>query len=83
MLDVRPELISIGSVRLRDGRLEGVAEEVNFLGPIIRIKVRTEQKVITVDTFNNASTQPLERGQPATVCFAREDVLLLPDDDAA
>lgn len=81
-LAMRPETISLGG-ESDHGQLQGHIDEVNFLGPIIRIKVRMAENIITLDTFNNAGTRPPERGQPANLCFAREDVLVLPENDAA
>ena len=57
--------------------MQGVIEEVSFLGAVVRIRVRLERNTISLDTFNNPSALPPERGQPVTVSFARADLLVL------
>jgi putative spermidine/putrescine transport system ATP-binding protein len=39
--------------------------------------VRFRENSISLDTFNNPSVAPPERGAPVTVSFAREDLLVL------
>ena len=58
-------------------QLQGTIEEVSFLGAVVRIRVRLRESAIRFDTFNNPSVPPPERGQPVTVGFAREDILVL------
>ena len=65
------------------GRLRGVVEEVSFLGSVVRIRVRFKENTVSLDTFNNSSAPPPERGQPVTVSFARDDVLVLEGAEAA
>jgi len=60
-------------------RLEGVIEEVNFLGAIVRLRLRLGDTAISFDTFNNPGTPPPERGSRAAVTFAPEDLLVLED----
>ena len=77
-LALRPE-----GIRLCDGtgdanRLNGVIEDVGFHGPIVRIRVRCQDTVISLDSFNSPSSQLPERGAAATVAFPR-DVLVLAD----
>jgi len=43
----------------------------------MRIRVRFTTSAISLDTFNNPSVAPPQRGQPVTVGFAHEDVLVL------
>jgi len=50
---------------------------VSFLGAIVRIRVRFKENAISLDTFNDPAVAPPQRGQPATVAFAREDLLVL------
>jgi putative spermidine/putrescine transport system ATP-binding protein len=75
---LRPEAAS-----LTDGgggernRLNGTIEEVSFLGSVVRIRVRFKDSAVSLDTFNNPGAPPPERGQPVTVNFAREDLLVL------
>jgi putative spermidine/putrescine transport system ATP-binding protein len=39
--------------------------------------MRLRESAIHFDTFNNPSVPPPERGQPVTVGFSREDILVL------
>jgi putative spermidine/putrescine transport system ATP-binding protein len=57
--------------------MQGTIEEVSFLGAVIRIRVRFRENAISLDVFNNPNVPPPERGAPATVHFAPEDVLVL------
>ena len=58
-------------------QLHGTIEEVHFLGSVVRIRVRFKENAVSLDTFNNPNAPPPERGQPVTVSFAREDLLVL------
>ena len=82
MVALRPEAATLttGGQTSPVGSLNhmtGTIEEVSFLGSIVRIRVRFKDHTIKLDTFNNSSAVPPQRGAPATVSFAREDVLLL------
>jgi putative spermidine/putrescine transport system ATP-binding protein len=79
-LAMRPEALSLVARRPDQDCLSGLVEEVHFLGPIIRTKVRVDQNVITLDSFNHAATAAPERGQPANIWFAKEDILVLPNE---
>lgn len=57
--------------------MEGTVEDVNFLGSIVRIRVRFGENAILLDTFNNPHLSVPERGQRLTVTFPREAVLAL------
>jgi putative spermidine/putrescine transport system ATP-binding protein len=57
--------------------MRGAIEEVHFLGSVVRIRVRFNEHAIWLDTFNNPSAPPPQRGQPVTVHFGREDLLVL------
>ena len=61
--------------------LHGIIEDVSFLGSIVRTRVRLQQAAISLDSFNNPGVAPPERGAPAVVSFAREDLLVLEDSD--
>ena len=74
---LRPEAARLEKLNGTHNRMEGKIEEVNFLGAIVRIRVRFADNAISLDTFNNPGTPPPERGQPVTVSFAREDLLPL------
>lgn len=84
---LRPEAIALaGSAEDRGddrNRMQGTIEDVNFLGAVVRIRVRFQDSAVSLDTFNSASVSPPERGQPVTVTFGREDVLVLEGAEAA
>ena len=50
---------------------------MNFLGSIVRIRVRFKDNAISLDTFNNPRLILPQRGQALTVSFPREAVLAL------
>jgi putative spermidine/putrescine transport system ATP-binding protein len=75
-LALRPEAIVLGHEGDRN-RLDGHIEEVSFLGSVVRIRVRFKENSVSLDTFNNPGLKLPERGFPATVSFAREDLLPL------
>src|SRR5437899_407040 len=74
---LRPEIVSLGEVAGNGNRLRGTVEDVNFLGSIVRIRVRFTDNAISLDTFNNPSLSLPQRGQALTVSFPREAVLAL------
>jgi putative spermidine/putrescine transport system ATP-binding protein len=76
-LALRPEAVSLdGAVGARNA-MQGTIEAVNFLGAIVRIRVRFKDNAVSLDTFNNPNRSPPERGQPVTVSFAHDDVHVL------
>ncbi len=78
---LRPEAVSMSNGTAVN-RLKGTIEEVSFLGAVVRIRLRLRESAISFDTFNNPSAPPPERGQPVTVGFAREDLLVLESAEA-
>jgi putative spermidine/putrescine transport system ATP-binding protein len=74
---LRPEAVAIGRNGAGGNQLQGTIEEVSFLGAVVRIRMRLRESAIHFDTFNNPSVPPPERGQPVTVGFSREDILVL------
>jgi putative spermidine/putrescine transport system ATP-binding protein len=76
---LRPEAISLQDSGSDRNRLPATIEEVNFLGSVVRIRVRFNEQAISLDTFNNPSVPPPARGAGVTVSFARDDLLVLDD----
>ncbi|MGH2397091.1 MAG: ABC transporter ATP-binding protein [bacterium] len=74
---LRPEVVSIGESAGDGNRMAGTVEDVNFLGSIVRIRVRFKDNAISLDTFNNPRLSLPQRGQALTVSFPREAVLAL------
>jgi putative spermidine/putrescine transport system ATP-binding protein len=58
-------------------RLGGTIDEVSFLGSVVRIRVKIDEDSISLDTFNNPSAIPPQRGAPVVVSFTPNDVLVL------
>jgi putative spermidine/putrescine transport system ATP-binding protein len=74
---LRPEVVSLGEAAGDGNRMRGTVEDVNFLGSIVRIRVRFTDNAISVDTFSNPRLSLPQRGQALTVSFPREAVLAL------
>jgi len=79
---LRPEAVVINGSNGAN-RMQGTIEEVNFLGSVIRIRVRFRDNIISLDSFNNPNASPPERGASVTVSFTPEDVLVLEGAEAA
>jgi putative spermidine/putrescine transport system ATP-binding protein len=74
---LRPEIVSLDAAAGDRNRMEGTVEDVTFLGSIVRIRVRFQENVIALDTFNNPRLTVPQRGQRLAVSFPREAVLAL------
>ncbi len=74
---LRPEIVSLQASTGDGNRMEGAVEDVNFLGSIVRIRVRFKENAISLDTFNNPRLTLPRRGETLTVSFPREAVLAL------
>jgi putative spermidine/putrescine transport system ATP-binding protein len=74
---LRPEIVSLHDAPGHGNRMRGTVEDVNFLGSIVRVRVRFGENAVSLDTFNNPTTAPPQPGQPVTVTFPREAVLVL------
>ncbi len=74
---LRPETVVVHDAGSDGNRMEGTVEDVNFLGSIVRIRVRFKENAISLDTFNNPNLSLPQRGQMLTVTFPREAVLAL------
>lgn len=74
---LRPEAVSLNGVAGARNKMLGTIEEVNFLGSVVRIRVRLKEHAISLDTFNQPNQSPPTRGEPVTLSFAKEDLLIL------
>jgi putative spermidine/putrescine transport system ATP-binding protein len=74
---LRPEIVSLHTSAHNGNRMQGTVEDVNFLGSIVRIRVRFGENAVSLDTFNNPSATLPEPGQAVTVSFPGEAVLVL------
>jgi putative spermidine/putrescine transport system ATP-binding protein len=76
---LRPEIISLNGNAGAVNHLAGTVDDVMFLGPIVRIKVRFKDQFLQFDEFNNPHLNPPQRGQQITVSFPPEACLVLTD----
>jgi len=76
-LALRPEVLSLAPPQTDALRLRGQVEEVNFLGSVVRVRVRVGSDRIALDQFNNASTRPPQVGERVEIGCAAADVLVL------
>ena len=74
---LRPEAIAIGEGGAAANRLDAKVESVNFLGSIVRVKVRTGAQDISLDMFNQSTTAPPKVGEKVTVNFNPDDLVVL------
>jgi putative spermidine/putrescine transport system ATP-binding protein len=74
---LRPEIVSLHEASGNGNRMRGTVEDVNFLGSIVRIRVRFGENAVSLDTFNNPTSVPPQPGQAVTVSFPRDAVLVL------
>ena len=83
-LALRPEGIALGEGEPGSNRLHGVVEDINFLGSIVRIRIRLGEGVdgrpptiIALDTFNEPHLRVPEVGSDETVSFPPEASFVL------
>jgi putative spermidine/putrescine transport system ATP-binding protein len=76
-LALRPEAIVLDEQKAGRNHLKGAVEDVSFLGSVVRVRVRIQQNSISLDTFNNPGLKLPERGQPVTVSFTKDDLVVL------
>jgi putative spermidine/putrescine transport system ATP-binding protein len=74
---LRPEAIVLNGEGGARNQIKGTIDEVNFLGAVVRIRVRIAENSISLDTFNSPTAPPPKRGDQVTLSFAPEDVLML------
>src|ERR1700736_3608721 len=55
LVALRPEAVTLTDPGGERNRMHGTIEEVNFLGSVMRIRVRFSANAISLDTFNNPS----------------------------
>jgi putative spermidine/putrescine transport system ATP-binding protein len=74
---LRPEAITLNGAGGGRNEIQGTIVDVNFLGAVVRIRVKLTDSTIDLDTFNNAAAPPPKPGERVTLSFAPEDVLML------
>jgi putative spermidine/putrescine transport system ATP-binding protein len=60
-----------------DNRLEGVLENVSFLGSIVRLQLRVGENLLTLDEFNNPHLTLPTVGTTIPISFPRSACLIL------
>ena len=83
-LALRPEGISLGQGYEGSNRLHGAVEDINFLGSIVRIRVRLGEggdgeppSVIALDSFNEPHLKVPDVGEDVTISFPPEAAFVL------
>lgn len=78
-LALRPEAASLGAALGKAGQLSGIVQDVNFLGSVIRVRVKVGETILSLDNFNQPSVIPPKAGDAVIVSFAPEELLVLAD----
>jgi putative spermidine/putrescine transport system ATP-binding protein len=83
-LALRPEGMALGEGAPGANRLRGTVEDINFLGSIVRIRLRLgegvdgrEATVVAMDTFNEPYLQLPSVGEDVTISFPPEASFVL------
>ncbi len=74
---LRPEAISLGKGRATTNSLPAQVTDVNFLGSIVRVKMRCGTQDISMDMFNQTVRQPPLPGTDVTINFEPNDLVVL------
>jgi putative spermidine/putrescine transport system ATP-binding protein len=76
-LALRPEGIDLGPGVETENHLVGAVQDVNFLGSIVRIRVRIGETTIALDAFNEPHLAPPAVGEQVTLSFPPEACFVL------
>ena len=83
-LALRPEGIALGERGEGSNRLHGTVEDINFLGSIVRIRVRLGEgsdgeppSIIALDSFNEPHLKVPDVGEDVTISFPPEAAFVL------
>ena len=75
-LMIRPEELDVGANE--ENQVSGTVESVNFLGSIVRVKVKTETGPINADLFNERLLEMPKVGDEVTVSFPAHACWVMP-----
>jgi putative spermidine/putrescine transport system ATP-binding protein len=78
MLGLRPEALQLGTGASDRATLRGRVEQVEFMGPITRLRLSIGEEMIFTDTFNRASSPPPLIGSDVQVNFSPGDAVVMP-----
>lgn len=73
----RPEALSIGKQKAPALNFAALIEDVQFLGSVIRIRLRMGNEICSIDTFNRPDQRPLPVGSEAFVSLSAKDLIVL------
>ena len=76
-LAIRPEAIVLESPVPGRNSLRAAVEEVNFLGAVVRIRVRMDSFAVSLDVFNDPHRSLPQRGENITLGFSFDNLLVL------
>nr|WP_315426756.1 ABC transporter ATP-binding protein [uncultured Albidiferax sp.] len=76
-LAIRPEAIALEAPAPGRNSLAATVEEVNFLGAVVRIRVRMGAVAISLDVFNDPHRTLPQRGENITLGFSFDNLLVL------
>ena len=75
---LRPEAITLHrnghgkDVPANLNALHGTVEDINFLGSVVRIRIRLRDQMVNADSFNNPNVVLPSYGEPVTLSFPME-----------
>jgi len=76
-LAIRPEAIVLEPPTSGRNSLAAMVEDVDFLGAVVRIRVRMDTVVISLDVFNDPHRALPQRGENITLGFSFDNLLVL------
>jgi len=76
-LAIRPEAIVLEPPTSGRNSLAAMVEDVDFLGAVVRIRVRMDAVVISLDVFNDPHRALPQRGENITLGFSFDNLLVL------
>jgi putative spermidine/putrescine transport system ATP-binding protein len=74
---IRPEAIVLEPPVPGRNTLAATVAEVNFLGAVVRIRVTLGAAVVSLDVFNDPHRSLPQRGDPITLGFSYDNLLVL------
>jgi putative spermidine/putrescine transport system ATP-binding protein len=78
-LALRPECLHLGTGGEGTVSLPAVIEDVEFLGSILRVRLRAGGTSVALDTFNRADAPPPQAGAQMPVHLSPRDLIVLTD----
>ena len=76
-LALRPEMVSLGEGVEGSNHLRGTVADVTFLGSIVRLRIKVDKELITLDVFNEPTLHLPEIGTAISIAFPAEGPLVL------